>query len=307
MRKLTLLLAALSGSAFAVPAASLFPGEVGDSWTYQVTDPFGNASSETMSVIDDSGAYWRKWDDSIFGSQTWLAPYRDSVYQWQGHSEQVLRTDTGIGVGFHVAADAMCLGDATFTLVDDNASIDTPAGTFYGCRVYSVSSQCADAGLTGFALCPGIGLVEYSSGHIAGAVVAKLAHATIGNSVYPKPHGITVQVQANRSAYTSAAMKVRLELINNSTEVIDMTFQSAQKVDVVLKKNGQQVYSWGAHIRWMMFVNTVQIVPGQPLSYDVTLTAADWTGDLDGEYELEVFTVGDLQFSGSTTVSFDIP
>ncbi len=308
MRKL-ILLAVLSGAAFAVPASSVFPGEVGDSWTFEVTMPWGAVNTETMTVIDKSGAYWRKWDGHPFGTgQTWLAPYQERVYQWQGHLEPVLETDAALNQSFPVSALAMCLDDATFTLVDDDATIDTPAGTFYHCLAYSVSSQCSDAGLTEFVLCPGIGLVQYSSSNIAGPVVAKLASASIGGAVYPKPAGVEVIVQADKAVYDSGDMRIRLELVNSSTETIDITYQSAQRINAELWKNGQQCYSWGAHIRWMLFVNTEQLVPGSPLVYDLSFLAADYVhGTLDGDYELRVYTVGDLQYSGTTTVRFELP
>ncbi len=164
---------------------ALWPMSPGDEWIFDVS-PGG--AKVTMTVVQTRDA-WARLDGFPYGTGWWKSD-GSTIWVLEGTAARVL--DASVGVGNWSISQARHLPcfnrGAAFELVEDQATVSTPAGTFRQCRIFkSRLSPCSDGGYTALELCPGIGLTRYTERWIGGSRTGALVRATVDGKVYPEP------------------------------------------------------------------------------------------------------------------------
>lgn len=303
-------IAILSPAALAITASELQPLKTGDYWVYEVKSPFGSISEHRIEVTSAYGS-WFQVQGYPFGDG-YYKHYTSYGYQflalWTGHTEGLIDANATLNASWPVATPDPCLQNATVTLIAENENVSTLAGDFAGGRRYTVAGNCADAGLTGLTLVPGIGLAQYTTSNIGGEVTYTLKRCSVGGAVYPKPAGVEVQVKTDKTAYANnEQVKATLTLINNSSDLISIAFNSTLEVDVTLAPVSdptQIEYGYSHHLRLMYYPHKTDLMPGSPLVYELKFVPYAYSGSLKGEYVLRMFTSGDRRFAGEVLVKF---
>jgi hypothetical protein len=116
--------------------------------------------------------------------------------------------------------------------------------------------------------------------------------ASVGAGEAPS---LSVAVTADKTAYRHpaadkpAVAAVALEVKNESTSAVVLTFPTGQRYDFVLyDKSGQAVARWSAERMFTMAFGRMQLAAGETRKFGDSLAlAADGKNLLAGDYELE--------------------
>ncbi|HEY3375552.1 MAG TPA: BsuPI-related putative proteinase inhibitor [Candidatus Aquicultor sp.] len=84
-------------------------------------------------------------------------------------------------------------------------------------------------------------------------------------------------------------LKVTLNVLNTASQVRELTFNTGQKYDLLIKeKEGRNVWRWSAGKMFSQMIETVRLGPGKSVSYE-----AEWpgTGSLERPLKPGTYTV----------------
>ncbi len=291
----TLLAIVLAGSCIAAPysASDLFPMETGDFKVYELNHPLGMQTLERHEVVD-SYYSWRKWDGHPFG-EGWFRNGQRWLGKWtQGHTEWLLNAQASSTSIWQITTDDPCLQDADARLLQSGVTVQTRAGVFQDCLVFDITSSCNDAGLGTITVAPGVGIVRYTQGNIAGVVVAELIEAQVGSKHYPLPAPrFKVQGTTDKAVYAHRALPglptsiaaaeigVELSISNESAQDLPIWYSGNYSYDFTLAPVNDQdnpVYRWSHMRAFTKNLVYTTLRAGETVSYHETLPVQDNNG-----------------------------
>lgn len=311
MKTLSLAALLLSGgcvlSANTAVAGSYLTMNAGDSAVFAGMGRFVDSSSE-VAVTEVRGSQ-RLYSDFAGLGPVWVSsPANSEVVELQlVNTNQRIRFDLSAPVGrsFNINLDECA---KTAKIASKTDTLTTDAGTFKNVVTVNFSGRCADGGLGHISFAPGVGIVEYSHGNIAGPVIHRLAAAHIGDKHYPTL-GLSVNADvptarifvANGISYASAVFTVK----NNGEQPLPLTFNGKDHDIVLLDNNGVEInrYSNG-RLYTMGIINTTLAAGGQ-YRYFARMPLVNSAGvNLDvGSYQMRLEFHGNIRpFNGAEPV-----
>ncbi len=306
------LLCALAAPAL---AGSYFPNRATDTLTYQNLRYGG----EVTSRVDSTSGSWQHWTEFAgAGAQwVWTSSTSETLYAWTNGASQLvadLAAAQGTSWTFRMTPHHQ---PGTATIAARGVVVRTAAGTFKNCVVLALSGTSADAGTTGIAFAPGVGVVQWYESNIAGSVRKALVRGTIGGVTYPRAPRSALAVsgwindyeqyldgeyQSTGPVNASVSMTVR----NNTTSPITFQYRTSQRYDIAIDDaNGNQVNIMSASMRWLQALGSETIQPGSSKTYTGAIRLFDLNagGELaPGNYTVRMWLVG----TGRAGVSFPI-
>jgi len=230
----------------------------------------------------------------------WVHRAGNTILAWDGstrRNSELFKLDAAIGDSWAVEL-TQAFGPATMTLAAKNETVQTPAGTFSDCLLFTYRApQVADAGWTRIWLAPGVGVVKYGQNSIMGEVVFELRSATIQGTAYPRPvvngGGVTVSLNTDRFDYTFPRLApvaniyatVEFTVDNATGAPIPLTFSSGQSFDIELvdSRTGTVAWRWSDGRFFTMAIRQVNLDGKLSFRDSVPLTA------VDADYEVRMY------------------
>jgi hypothetical protein len=321
----TILSLGLVCNAYALTARDLWPVKLGNQWTYMIEGQINDGDKFQAEVTHRSGGWaYIDWTDKSpgidWGDRWWyMSRHSGNIWTWDAGSYcfgRVFNLTIGEGNRFTSRIPGViCLNGSVWEVADDNATVDTPVGTFKNCVIIvNFRPPCADAGLSRMIFAPKVGLVEYSWTTIAGGHTAKLIHAVVNGVEYTRilyTGGYSVCLNIDKITYTLTenrmppiphgvppqypdTLKVRLEIKNDTNETISFPYCCGQEYDFIIRDDsGEEVYRWsigkGFTDGFTDFPTTKTLDPGESLLYEeaIELRGNDKNPIQPGSYTIE--------------------
>ena len=205
-----------------------------------------------------------------------------------------------------------------------DATIDTPAGTFTGCRLwhsFHLTDSCPPTMTADIWFAPEVGPVGLQTGT---GDWYWLSAATVGDRIYPLPppttNGLAARLTADQSVYTNisdhlvicppcwtnippclgpcyfsggtnATAKFTFQVTNVSTQSQIFTFPTGQTFDIqLIDSNDVVVALWSTGKAFPTFVLTLVLPVNQSLTYHAEMELVDSTGrPLSGAYTARAY------------------
>lgn len=241
------------------------PLEVGNTWTYRVTQ--GRAvQPAVIEVVGretvNSNAYYRL---NAFGTSALVRQSDDgSLVMWNTEASRempYLPLGAPEGVDSPAGLDTC---SRTARVASRAAKVKTLVGEFDNALELRFVPNCADAGATVQYFLPYVGLLVYEQSSIAGPVRYELMYSRTGfTTVEAKSNAFTIGTDAQAyKAGESTEMVARVTL--KASEPIQLTFPSGQNTDLrIYNERGESVYIWSADKLFSQAVREVTIQPGE--------------------------------------------
>ncbi|MBI4614038.1 MAG: hypothetical protein HY720_10555 [Planctomycetes bacterium] len=323
-----LVAASIAGAAGAQNAQELWPNQVGNEWTYEVSGRIGGTNQE-IKITRQSGG-WVEVEGIGDPSWWWMSGASGKVWIWDataGKYELVFDLRAPRGTEWKTAYPAACTTGASLVVSDSNATVETPVGTFTGAVVVDMKRPiCADAGTGGWKFAKGVGLLEYSWQTIAGPSTAKLVHAVVNGREYTRKveaKGLSACITIDQYTYyhtdvrpplmrpsTLGTVKAHFEVKNGTTDTVPTEFTSGQKYDFAIRNEaGKEVYRWAYNRAFPDIYIMGKLKPGETLAFDETIVLKDNSGTPlpPGLYTIEgVLTTKPATLRFAATARFEL-
>ncbi|MBI1357516.1 MAG: hypothetical protein GC160_24510 [Acidobacteria bacterium] len=306
-------------------ASDHFPLHVGDSWTYVLEGR--TAGDEARSIVISETAerngvtYYRLEGWPTIGSALIRLNSRGQLValdQETGAEKLWYDFAAPVRASWTPETGDECTGQAS--VVDRNAKVETPAGTFEGAlEIHYEGSPCADAGVVSEIFAPGVGLLQRTETTIAGPLTWQLTRAQVGGRTVEAP-GLSFSIQIDRPSYSpdveppvtdpnrvTPSMRVRLTIANRSPLPLSLTFPSPQFFDLEVRNAaGETVYFWSADKLFPAVITELALSPGERVfEVDVPLLAGS-TPLPAGTYVVEGWLVVPEGRLYSASVPFEV-
>ncbi|MBK5290714.1 MAG: hypothetical protein JJE04_03335 [Acidobacteriia bacterium] len=270
MRRFLIFLAACLGLAAQSP--DYFPLHVGNQWVYRVTgvaaggpvvvdiprsEVFDGRNYALVRGFAEGDAYLRMEADGTL--------YR---YDAQTRSESVWAVfSTPVGGSYKTSINPC---NQTARVESREATVTTPAGEFGNALTLSYpAANCADAGLTGEAYLPWIGLVQRTATTIAGPRTMSLAYARVGGVTVLSEPEASFSLALDRTQYSSgetaaAVLTARMTLRVTQGGPLALPFSSGQRFDLVISNDlGEVLLRWSEGRVFTQALGTERIDNGE--------------------------------------------
>lgn len=113
---------------------------------------------------------------------------------------------------------------------------------------------------------------------------------------------IIVEVKTNRKKYkVGEPVRMILKITNNGAVPVELVFNSAQRYDFIVFKNGEEVWRWSRSRMFAMVLGSMVLKPGEPHRYVETWKP---TGHTPGKYMVVGIIVSKPPFK--TVCEFEI-
>ena len=250
MRRHILLLAAAAGLSAQSP--DYFPLHVGNQWVYRATgvaaggpvvvdiprsEVLNGRSYAVVRGLDPNEARLRMDADGTLYS-----------YDIQTRQESVWAVFSAAAGSTYRTFIHPCNRTALVESRED--SVSTPAGEFSGALTIGYPpGNCADAGLTGEAYLPWIGLVQRSSTTIAGQRTLSLAYARVGGVTVLSEPEASFGMALDRTMYSRPpaipVLTARLTLRVTQGGPLELRFASGQRFELIINNDlGEVMLRW---------------------------------------------------------------
>lgn len=320
-RTLTALAVVATGMAFAqnpiMPPrqADYFPLNLNDERVYEWENAFGALVQPIPTQLDRISGPYARFDRLLGLSTQWVHRRGETIYAWDAstrRNSELFKLDASVGDSWAVEL-TQAFGPATMTLAAKGETVTTRAGTFHDCLLFTYRApQVADAGWSRIWLAPGVGVVRWGEGSIAGERLFALTAATINGTVYPRPvvtqAGLTVSLHTDRYDYTfprfapvaNVYATVELTVDNQTGAPIPVTFSSGQsyEIELVDVATGNVAWRWSDGKFFTMALRQVDLSGKTTWRDSVPLPA------VDADYEVRMYltTTPGRSFRGSSPI-----
>lgn len=259
--------------------------------------------SKTIALSDRFGSQWKKVSNYLGKEAMWLKTSANSISTLSQHGNPVklINFNDGIGTNYSVDLDT-CTQSAT--IAAKSQSITTLAATFDSVVRVDFNGYCNDAGLISAWFSHDVGLIKWTEQTIADVVDYELEYAKLAGMNYPAYEGI--EVSANFPAEPimlneTDRVEAYITLSNQTSEPIELTFNSGQLFDIYLyDSNDQLVNQWSNGRMFTQAFQTIILEPGQNKRFGDSLELKDMSGNkLDiGSYRLKIEVKTSTKASG---------
>ncbi len=306
----------------------LLPNHVGNNWIYEGSGFAISGDRREISMVRRSGG-WVFFEGIPGWGNGWIWESGISARAWVWNPQ--LRTfafwaNLGVGQGgnFTVDQDAGmgCWDGATYTISNEDFTVDTPVGTFnQALEITLVNQNCADAGVTRMVFAPNFGIVEYTTQSIGGPRNWVIQQAVVNGRVYgadPFSGGLRSSATLDKAVYKVGptadgtiqpdTMNISLKIENGTGGAIDYTYFSGQTFDIfITDSEGTEVYRWSFGRAFILPVTQKQLLPGESIQVGDELELRNNDGDVlpPGDYKVEIIHVG-RGLDSSVTTPFKI-
>ena len=291
-------------------AADLFPMHQGDRWTYRssltgqdsVVNVTWDRTVQAGYQVARMSNYWGN------GADRTVVLYGESIYEYDWSASRYhfwYAFDPAVNRPWQlsVAAPQTCASGSAATVVQRDATVQVPAGTFRNCTVITYRAPCSDAGPIQEVFAPGVGLIKRVMSNFAGPVEHVLIDATVGGVTFPQAtvSGLVVSLALDRFDYVHNRMPgpsprpapvtaATLTIRNATSSAIDMVFNSGQSYDVVIRNaSGNEVYRWSQGKAFTMAIRQLTLAPGDTWSFRESVDLGVLP---DGDYSVEFVLTG---------------
>lgn len=267
----------------------------------EFTSSYGQ--SRTVALSDRFGSQWKRVTNYLGTDARWLKTSGDTVstLSQNGNQVKLVNFDDPQGVSYRVNLDS-CTQYAT--VADKHATLTTLANEFDSVMRLDFSGNCNDTGLISAWFSQDAGLIKWSEQTIAGVVDYELEYAKLAGMNYPAHEGI--EVSATFPAETvmlnqTDNVEAYITLTNQSSDPIELTFNSGQLFDIYLyDSNDQLVSQWSNGRMFTQAFQTITLQPGQKERFGGNLELKDLSGNpLDiGLYKMKIEVKTSTKASG---------
>lgn len=273
MKKIALFaLAATSLFTHAALAGSYFPVKAGDVASFSTGGNFNGGA--VAHAVKASGAVAVKIEGMPGFSGALYSPANSEKLYSVVNGRQSLIVDFAAPVGSRVTLTGAdpCLKTAVISA--KNQTVHTRAGKFNNAVIVDFpAATCSDSGLS-MAFAPGVGLVSYTVGSIAGPREYLLDFASVGNKTFPVLDGLELKAEAidTLDMQENRMLPVVLTVTNPRPVARAVKFATQQEVEaVILDHNGLEVDRWSENMIFGQAQKTIEIAAGASKRYTLLL------------------------------------
>ncbi len=326
------LVALMAGAVSAQTAQDMWPNQVGNTWTYEITGRIPSSENPTIEITSVSGGWVEvKGLAGNDPSWWWMSGSSGKVWYWNadvGNYELVFDFAVPKGKTFVTQFPDGCTKGATATVIENASTVEVPAGKFANCvQIGFGATRCADAGIGGYTFAKNVGPLGWGWMTIAGPQEAKLIHAVVNGVEYkPAPAvtgGLSVGLTIDAATYyhvtvnpplmrpsTLGTVQATFTIANGTADNIPLTFNSGQRYDFVVRNSsGRIVCRWSDGRMFTQNVTTTQLEAGKKFEYKETIVLKDTAGTplTPGKYTIEaVQTTTPEALRMKATAAFDL-
>ncbi|MGI6227038.1 MAG: BsuPI-related putative proteinase inhibitor [Peptococcales bacterium] len=105
----------------------------------------------------------------------------------------------------------------------------------------------------------------------------------------------------SNKVYQGEKLNFKLEVANKTQKSITTQFNSGQRYDFVIKKDGKKVWRWSDDYSFITVIQNLTFTPGQKETY-----AAEWVTTDPGTYTLEAYFMGNSTTTPVLTKEFTV-
>ncbi len=103
-------------------------------------------------------------------------------------------------------------------------------------------------------------------------------------------HALNFSIETDRDEYSSGEdVKILLRVENNDDKPVSLTFPTSQRYDIIITKDGKEVWSWAYEKVFAMAITILKVKPGEALSFEDRWRQTDNTGNdaVPGNYKIK--------------------
>lgn len=290
--------------------ADYFPLEVGNKWTYALTQGGASRGSVDVDVASSSSAHGQTYFalENYFGTgatsnvrETGIA----SVVESDGRASETLWYLMNARVGrrwqFVSASAPGCTNHELARVMSRTDAVDVPAGHFTGCVRLAFTGSCRDAGVAEEVFAPGVGLIRRTEDSIAGPIVWELVSAAIAGRTIPT-FPIEVSIAISQQGFVfggpqpvnpppAPTLRVRLT-VRCEVAAETFSFPTTQRYDIrVRDAKGAELWLWSRDTQqhFQKTAGSATAAPGRPLVFEQTIPAVQ--GGVGGRWGVERYQV----------------
>jgi len=81
-------------------------------------------------------------------------------------------------------------------------------------------------------------------------------------------HSLLFNIETDKDAYSSGEeVSIQLRVENNSDELESLIFPTSQRYDIIISRDGKEVWRWAYEKVFAMVITVLKIKPGEALSF----------------------------------------